>query len=142
LAIVASDNSRSDVVDRERDAAFADALDEAARVLVRLSARLRALGEGDRAADRAAAPPPPAPSARSAGRPAQRQRLGERQMAVLALGGLADEHGLTAGEVAKALGYAPANATNLLKRLEDLEYLTRVPDERPARWRRSTVAGG
>jgi DNA-binding transcriptional ArsR family regulator len=127
-------------VAQECDAAVADALDEAARVLVRLAARLRARGEGDRAADRAAAPPPPL--ARPAGRPAQRQRLGERQMAVLALGGLADEQGLSASEVAKALGYAPANATNLLKRLEDLEYLTRVPDERPARWRRPRPADG
>jgi DNA-binding transcriptional ArsR family regulator len=108
-------------------------------VLVRLAARLRALKEGDRAADRAAAPPPPA---RPAPRPTQRQRLGERQMAVLALGGLSDEQGLSAGEVAKALGYAPANATNLLERLEGLEYLTRVPDERPARWRRPQPADG
>ena len=100
-------------------------------------ARLRALGK---AIGPPTGQPLPRRAARPAGRPPQRQRLGERQMAVLALGGLADEQGLSAGEVAKALGYTPANSTNLLKRLEDLEYLTRVPDERPARWRRPQPA--
>lgn len=130
-----TDQPAADPVAAARDAAVADALDEAARVLVRLAARLRAVHDGGRAADRAAAPPPPAPQrpSRSA---SQRQRLGDRQMAVLALGGLTDEHGLSAGEVAKVLGVAQPNATKLLNRLEELEYLVRVPDERPTRWRR------
>jgi DNA-binding transcriptional ArsR family regulator len=138
---VITDRSAADSVAAARDAAVADALDEAARVLVRLAARLRAVHDGERAADRAAAPPPPTPKRPS--RPAaQRQGLGERQMAVLALGGLADEHGLSAGEVAKVLGVAQSNATKLLNRLEELEYLIRVPDERPARWRRPTPTDG
>jgi DNA-binding MarR family transcriptional regulator len=57
-------------------------------------------------------------------------------LAVLGLGGLGDQVGLSASEVATALGYSPSNATNLLKRLEELQHLVRVPGERPARWRR------
>lgn len=63
-------------------------------------------------------------------------------MAVLALGGLADEHGLSASEVAKVLGVAQPNATKLLNRLEELQYVVRVPDERPARWRRPAAVDG
>lgn len=140
LAGVASRGGEDRSVARERDAVIADALDEAARVLVRLSARLRALHDSDRdtdrAADKAAAPPPPAP-ARAERRRAQ--GLGPRQMAVLALGGLGDELGLAASEVGKALGYTPSNATNILKRLEGMDYVVRVPGERPARWRRPTA---
>lgn len=136
-----TDGPPADSLAASRDAAVADALGEASRVLVRLAARLRALHEGEPAADRIAAPPAPTPK-RPARPASQRQRLGERQMAVLALGGLADEHGLSAGEVAKVLGVAQSNATNLLNRLEELKYLVRVPDERPARWRRPTAADG
>jgi hypothetical protein len=56
------------------------------------------------------------------------------------LGGLSDQLGLSASEVAKALGYSPANDTNLLKRLEELNHLVRDPGERPARWRRPSAA--
>ncbi|MCZ2826024.1 MULTISPECIES: MarR family transcriptional regulator [unclassified Modestobacter] len=130
-------NSEAVPADRERDAAFADALDEGARVLMRLSGRLRALHVGEQAADRAAAPPGPAPvDIRRA------QPLGERQMAVLDLSGLGAELGLAASEVAQALEYTPSNATNILKRLEELNYLVRVRDERPVRWRRATPADG
>ena len=103
---------------------------------MRLAARLRALH---------ATEPPPAPSTPSTsnGTPAlpRANALGQRQLAVLGLGGLGDQIGLTAGEVAKAMGYTPSNATNLLKRLEELEHLVRVPGERPARWRRPTANG-
>jgi DNA-binding MarR family transcriptional regulator len=115
--------------------AFADALDEGARVLMRLSARLRALHVADNA---------PSSGAVSAARTAlelpRARALGQRQLAVLGLGGLGDPVGLSASEVATALGYSPANATNLLKRLEDLKHLVRVPGERPARWRRLSPA--
>jgi DNA-binding MarR family transcriptional regulator len=108
--------------------AFADALDEGARVLMRLSARLRALH-----ASEPASPPVPSP----AGPELPRARsLGPRQLAVLALGGLSDRLGLSAADVAKALGYTTPNATNLLKRLEELDLLVRIAGERPARWRR------
>jgi hypothetical protein len=135
VAIVASDPAHAGPVDRERDVAFADALDEGARVLMRLSARLRALHAGERAPSTPASPTGPVavdlPRARS---------LGQRQLAVLGLGGLGDQLGLSASEVATALGYSPANATNLLKRLEELTHLVRVPGERPARWRRPRPA--
>ena len=137
LASVARVDGEAGPAARERDAAFADALEEGARVLMRLSARLRTLHMGEQAADRAAAPPGPAPvDIRRA------QPLGERQMAVLGLGGLGGELGLAASEVAQALGYTPSNATNILKRLEELDYLVRVRDERPVRWRRTTPADG
>ena len=131
------DRSPADAAAAERDAAVADALDEAARVLVRLAARLRVVHGGGPAAERAAAPPQ-STTQRPARSSSQRQRLGERQVAVLALGGLADEHGLSAGEVAKALGAAQSNVTKLLNRLQELEHLVRVPEERPARWRLPT----
>lgn len=116
--------------------AFADALDEGARVLMRLSARLRALHPAPDPASTASAA---GPAATDVGRA---QPLGQRQLAVLGLGGLGDQPGLSAGEVAKALGYTASNATNLLKRLEEREYLVKVPGERPTRWRRATLADG
>lgn len=119
-----------------RDAAIADALDEAARGLLRLATRLRAPEAAPAGADRAAAPPGlPAVPSRRAGR-----GLGDRQMAVLGLGGLDTTAGLAASEVASALGYTPPNATNILKRLADLGYLEPVRGERPARWRRQRTA--
>jgi DNA-binding transcriptional ArsR family regulator len=137
VAIVASDSPGVAPAARERDIAFADAFDEGARVLMRLSARLRALHVAD------GAPTSRASSAASTAVDLPRARaLGQRQLAVLGLGGLGDQLGLSASEVAKALGYSPANATNLLKRLEDLGHVVRVPGERPARWRRTTVTGG
>lgn len=134
LASVARSDDETGLAARERDAAIADALEEGARVLMRLSARLRTLHAGEQAADRAAAPPGPAPVDLRRAQP-----LGERQMAVLGLGGLNAELGLAASEVAQALGYTPSNATNILKRLEELHYLVRVRDERPVRWRRTDV---
>jgi DNA-binding transcriptional ArsR family regulator len=135
VAIVASGTADVAPAGRERDIAFADALDEGARVLMRLSARLRALHVADDAPSSGATPAAPAaaelPRARA---------LGQRQLAVLGLGGLGDPVGLSASEVATALGYSPANATNLLKRLEELKHLVRVPNERPARWRRPSPA--
>jgi DNA-binding transcriptional ArsR family regulator len=122
-------------VARERDMAFADALDEGARVMMRLSARLRALHPAGKASPRVT---PPADA--GVVELPRAHTLGQRQLAVLGLGGLSDRQGLTAGDVAKALGYTPSNATNLLKRLEELEYLVRVPGERPARWRRPSPA--
>lgn len=82
-------------------------------------------------------------SDKGAGGPAARERaLGARQAAVLSLSGLDAELGLAARDVADALGLAPPNATNLLKRLEGHGKLTRVPDERPARWRRPDARQG
>jgi CRP-like cAMP-binding protein len=131
VAIVASDPVDETPAGRERDMAFADAFDESARVLMRLSARLRALHVAESAPAKRATRATPAATALPRAR-----ALGQRQLAVLGLGGLGDQLGLTASEVATALGYSPANVTNLLKRLEELSHLVRVPDERPARWRR------
>ncbi|MGY1810655.1 MarR family transcriptional regulator [Blastococcus sp. SYSU D00669] len=134
---MASDSPDAALAHRQRDIAFADAFDEGARVLMRLSARLRALHVGDGAST------PRATSAAPTAADLPRARaLGQRQLAVLGLGGLGDQLGLSASEVAKALGYSPANATNLLKRLEELEHLVRVSGERPARWRRVSAADG
>lgn len=71
----------------------------------------------------------------SSGSATRQRALGARQAAVLALPGLDADLGLSAREVADALGYAAPNATNLLKRLEAQGRLNRLPDERPARWR-------
>jgi CRP-like cAMP-binding protein len=120
---------------RARDIALAEALDEGARVLMRLSGRLRALHAAESDPAHALA----APSAAAVRLP-RAQGLGQRQLAVLGLGGLGDPRGLAAADVAKALGYTPANATNLLKRLEDREHLERVAGERPIRWRRRGAA--
>ncbi len=128
VAIVASDPADALPAGRERDIAFADALNEGARVLMRLSARLRALHVADDA--------PSSGDASAAAELPRARALGQRQLAVLGLGGLGDQVGLSASEVATALGYSPSNATNLLKRLEELQHLVRVPGERPARWRR------
>ena len=134
VAIVASDPADDGPAARERDIAFADALDEGARVLMRLSARLRAIHVAG------AAPSNGASAAEVAVELPRARALGQRQLAVLRLGGLGDQVGLSASEVATALGYSPANATNLLKRLEELKHLVRVPGERPARWRRPAPA--
>ncbi len=137
METVAIDPSETARLARERDIAFAEALDEGARVLMRLSGRLRALHAVDATSE------PAAPlRAAAAPRLPRARGLGQRQLAVLGLGGLGDQRGLAAADVAKALGYTPANATNLLKRLEDREYLERVAGERPIRWRRRGVAGG
>lgn len=114
---------------RRRDAALADALEDGARVLLRLAGRLRALDTD------APTGPPDGASPVTTGRV---HGLGERQVRVLALDGLRTELGLSAGEVARELGIAQSNATNLLKRLEALGHLSPIPDERPARWRRSS----
>jgi DNA-binding IclR family transcriptional regulator len=55
---------------------------------------------------------------------------------VLSLGGLDAELGLSAGEVAAAIGLSAPNSHKLLAGLEALDALERVPDERPIRWRR------
>jgi DNA-binding MarR family transcriptional regulator len=39
---------------------------------------------------------------------------------------------LTAGEVAKTLGYTPSNATKLLKQVKEFEHLVRPSGERTA----------
>jgi hypothetical protein len=68
--------------------------------------------------------------------------LGIRQRAVLALGDLMREHGLSAADVASALAIGPSNARNVLKRLEAVGYVVQVPEERPARWRQANMALG
>ena len=111
---------------RARDEAFADAFDEAAQVLVRLAARLRAAHASGLDADTDAAP---------GTSPGGERALGARQVAVLGLAGLDEPYGMSAREVADALGYQAPNATNLLKGLEARGHLVRLSDERPARWR-------
>jgi hypothetical protein len=135
VAIVASAPVDVTPAGRDRDFAFADALDEGARVLMRLSGRLRALHVAESAPAKRATRAAPAATALPRAR-----ALGQRQLAVLGLGGLGDQLGLSASEVATALGYSPANVTNVLKRLEGLRHVLRVPDERPARWRRPLPA--
>lgn len=102
---------------------------------MRLSARLRALHPAEKASPRASSAAATAPAALP-----RVHALGQRQLAVLGPGGFSDRQDLTASDVAKVLGYTPSNATSLLKRLEELEYLVRVTGERPARLRRPSPA--
>lgn len=120
---------------REREQAWAEAFITIGRALTTLGLRLRDPHTGD------AAPPPgksaPLPVEVASAGAVPKGGLGPRQHAVLALGGLDSEQGLSAGEVATAVGINQANAQNVLKRLEGLGYLEAVADERPARWRRA-----
>jgi DNA-binding transcriptional ArsR family regulator len=116
--------------DRARELAVADALVGVGRALTTLGLRLRELDDD--------APPVAAPlpvEVASAGA-VPRGGVEPRQLAVLSLGGLGTDRGMSAGEVATAAGLTQPNAQNVLKRLEGLGYLTRVVGERPARWRR------
>lgn len=125
---------------RARDLAWAEALVGLARVAATLSTRLRAIhadtaGDGlgeDREGGRAT-------EVTAAVSRVPRGGLGPRQEAVLALGGLDAEPGMTTGEIATAVGSARTNTHKLLVRLEDLGALERMPDERPARWRRAVA---
>ena len=58
---------------------------------------------------------------------------GEQQKAVLALKGLSE--GLTAAEVATAVGQKKPNAYKTLAALVDGGWLEQIPDEEPTRWR-------
>ena len=64
--------------------------------------------------------------------------FGDQQRAVLSLRGLNGPAGLTAKQVAVAVGMERTNAHRLMARLEKLTLLTRVAD-RPARWTRTDV---
>ena len=92
------------------------------------------LSSGEASAPAGSRPPTQAPPRRSAATGVR--ALGARQLAVLAVGGLEANLGLAASDVAAALGYRAGNATNVLKRLEQIGELELVSNERPARWRR------
>lgn len=115
---------------RARDLAWADAFAGLSRVAAALSARLREIHD-DGAAQPTAPAAPARPRRRTAG------PLGPRQQSVLALRGLDGVHGLSAGEVAKALDLRPQNAQTVLRGLEKTGVLEPVPDEAPRRWRRA-----
>lgn len=126
-------------VTKARDLAWAEAFAGLARVAGTLSTRLRQIHETDGDGDGGQVDvTTEAPSRSSAARVRlPKGGFGPRQQEVLGLRGLDTAHGLSAPDVATSLGYSRPNAQNLLKRLEELGVLQRVPDERPARWRRA-----
>jgi len=63
------------------------------------------------------------------------RKLGSRQQALLAIGGLRTDAGLSSAEVAKALGVAVPNAHSALTTLVGRGLIEQVGDERPVRWR-------
>jgi len=60
---------------------------------------------------------------------------GTRQKAVLKLRGIATEDGLTAVEVANAVGVRQPNAYKLLESMVEKGWLERVPETEPGHWR-------
>lgn len=121
--------------ERARDLAVADALVSIGQALTLLGSRL---------ADVHAQPQPqseaseesPEPQWQVPGAAVPRGGLGQRQLAVLALGGLSTPLGLSAGDVVTATGYKRPNVYPLLERLTELGYLEVVPEEQPTRWRK------
>src|SRR5665213_124672 len=63
------------------------------------------------------------------------QTLGRNQQSILSLPGLGDDVGLSAAQVASALGLAPANAYQALTTLADRSLVVRIGGDKPARWR-------
>ena len=60
---------------------------------------------------------------------------GARQKAVLKLKGIATEDGMSAVEVAKAVGVRQPNAYKLLESMVDKGWLQVLPDVEPTHWR-------
>jgi hypothetical protein len=126
---------------RARDLAWAEALSGLSAVAATLAARLKEV--------HAAPAPDPGQALAAAGSPGRldakaptmrpRGGFGPRQLAVMDLDGIAEKRGVCASDVADTLGYRVPNAHSLLNRLEKLGALERVPDQRPARWRRPAL---
>lgn len=131
--------SASEELARARDLAWAEALAGLSRVAATLSTRLHEMHRAGAPTEGTAAGPTAAVAAVAPVRSGRIPRggFGPRQREVLALGGLESVHGLSAGEVGRALDIRQQNAHSTLAGLEKLGQLERVPDERPARWRRA-----
>ena len=80
-------------------------------------------------------PPAGAVSARVDAVSTPGRKLGRVQQSILGLPGLGDEAGLSAAEVAVALGLAAPNAHQTLTTLADRALVERIGDDKPARWR-------
>jgi hypothetical protein len=63
------------------------------------------------------------------------RKLGRVQQSILGLPGLGGDAGLSAAEVASALGLAPPNAHQTLTTLAERALVERIGDDKPARWR-------
>jgi hypothetical protein len=124
---------------RARDLAVADARVSIGQALTLLGSRLvdvHAQPESEsESSEESPGPPWQVPNAA-----VPRGGLGQRQLAVLALGGLNTASGLSAGDVVTATGYRRPNVYPLLERLTELGYLEPVPEEQPTRWRRPQPA--
>lgn len=96
--------------------AWADALESWAATATTLAERLRAT-----------ATPEPLLGDLEAGR-------GPRQRELLDLEALDTTAGMTAEQVAQALGVALPNAHKLLTKLEARELVQRIPESKPTRW--------
>ena len=116
---------------------MADALVSIGRALTLLGTRLSAVYDDDTGEDAVAVV-----DRAALGAEVPRGGLGPRQLAVLALGGLDTLAGLAVADVETATGLQRPNVHKLLQRLTELGYLEQVPDERPARWRRTPVGLG
>ena len=120
---------------RARELAVAEALVSIGQALTLLGSRLSDLHAPASQRQRVAADAQAVPCAA-----VPRGGLGPRQLAVLGLGGLSTPTGMSAGEVVTATGLKRPNVYAVLERLTELGYLEPVPDEQPARWRRTRRA--
>lgn len=103
------------------------------RVLLTLAVRLRD-AHGEDAPDGAGDPARTSNAERNGRLP--RGGFGPRPNAVLGLGGLDAQLGVTAGDVARACDMTASNAHTVLRGLEKAGALQVVSGERPIRWRR------
>jgi IclR helix-turn-helix domain len=120
-----------------RELAVAEALVSIGQALTLLGSRLSELHAPAAHRETAAAEAPAV-----AGVAVPRGGLGPRQLAVLGLGGLSAPTGMSAGDVVTATGLKRPNVYAVLERLTELGYLEPVPDEQPARWRRTQRVAG
>ncbi len=120
---------------RARELAVAEALVSIGQALTLLGSRLAELHAPAAQREAVAAEEPAVPGAA-----VPRGGLGPRQVAVLGLGGLSTPTGMSAGDVVTATGLKRPNVYSVLERLTELGYLEPVPDEQPARWRRTRRA--
>jgi hypothetical protein len=135
--VVLEPEPRAVARERARDLAVADALVSIGQALTLLGSRLadvHAQSQSESSEESSE------PQWQVPGAAVPRGGLGQRQLAVLALGGLSTPLGLSAGDVVTATGYKRPNVYPLLERLTDLGYLEVVPEEQPTRWRKPQPA--
>jgi hypothetical protein len=132
----AEERDRAAARDRARELAVADALVSIGRALTLLGSRLSDIHDED-TRDAAVA----TIEQSTTGADVPRGGLGPRQLTVLALGGFDSPAGLSSGDVETATGLQRPNVHKMLQRLTELGHLEQLPDERPARWRRSHPSG-